>query len=144
MAHWACVAGEIAVRRRVRTTLYTGMSLTDFTAGDGSTLVRAMDAALGENKTPGGSTQNKTPGGPNAARSTPNATITNRTILTPGGDRTMTPDVGADKTTVTPALEEPPVDDDETQDPNADMEGKSNFRCFVFKGTVDLWSYINA
>ncbi len=112
--------------------------MTDFTAGDGSTLVRAMDAALGD-RTPGGSTQNKTPASvsatrsstPGAQRSTLNTTVSDRTLSTPGGDRTvshgdrtMTPGgAGADKTTVTPATAAQPVDDDETQDPNADMEG---------------------
>ena len=82
---------------------YLPQNNTDFTAGDGSTLIRAMDEAMGKQATP------------KAAAPAPN---TAGTAATPGS-------AGGQQLNKTPqSAPTVPVDEDETQDPSAGMEGQ--------------------
>ena len=82
---------------------YLPQNNTDFTAGDGSTLIRAMDEAMGQPATPKAATPAPTTAG---------------TSATPGS-------AGGQQLNKTPqSAPTVPMDEDETQDPSAGMEGQ--------------------
>ena len=100
MLHFKVLSFELFKVKGLRTER---IFFLDFTAGDGSTLIRAMDEAMGQQVTP------------KAAAPAPN---TAGTAATPGS-------AGGQHLNKTPqSAPTVPVDEDETQDPSAGMEGQ--------------------